>query len=151
MTNERIGGLIFLALSIFYGVGALAIPSLPIDEFEAMTARTLPFVLSGLGVVLSLALILRNGGDATSFRQGEWPLVGQLIGLSVVYALLLDWLGFIFCTAAFLAGGFVILGERRWPVVAGLPIALVGLLWLLLVVVLDVYLSPGRLFAGAGS
>ncbi|MDX1482167.1 MAG: tripartite tricarboxylate transporter TctB family protein [Woeseiaceae bacterium] len=155
MSNERVGGLLFLTLSILYGLGALAIPTLPIDEFEAMNARSLPFALSGIGILLSLVLIFRRpaaavDGELRAHRAGEWRTVLALIVVSIVYALLLDWLGFVISTALFLAAGLVILGERRRQVVFLLPIVLVALLWLLLVFVLEVYLAPGRLFTLLG-
>lgn len=151
MNNERVGGLLFLVLSILYGFGALAIPTLPIDAFEAMNARSLPFALSGIGILLSLVLIFRRpvlvaDDDLGAHRRGEWGTVTALIAAAIGYALLLDWLGFVISTALFLAAGLAILGERRRHVVVLLPVILVGLLWLLLVFVLDVYLAPGRLF-----
>lgn len=155
MNNERVGGLLFLVLSILYGFGALAIPTLPIDEFEAMNARSLPFALSGIGILLSLVLIFRRpvlvaDGDLEAHRRGEWGTVIALIAAAIGYAVLLDWFGFVISTAVFLAAGLVILGERRRHVVVLLPMILVGLLWLLLVFVLDVYLAPGRLFTLLG-
>ncbi|MDX1399188.1 MAG: tripartite tricarboxylate transporter TctB family protein, partial [Oceanospirillum sp.] len=58
LNKDLIGGLIFLALSIGYGLSAQLIPYFPGDEYEPFTARTLPYVLSVLGTVLSFSLVI---------------------------------------------------------------------------------------------
>lgn len=155
MNRGRIGGCLFFLLSLGYGVAATDIPTLPIDEFEAMNARSLPFVLSGAGMILSLIMLVfpaadsEDGGakDEVGLLDGYWMVVAALIAAVIAYALVLERLGFLLSTALFLAAGFLILGERRWPVVFGLPFALVGTLWLILVPGLDIYLAPGSLLA----
>lgn len=156
MNRGRTGGCLFFLLSLGYGVAAADIPTLPIDEFEAMNARSLPFILSGAGMILSLIMLVfpvadsENGGAAGegSLLDGYWTVVAALIAAIIAYALVLERLGFLLSTALFLAAGFLILGERRWPVVLGLPLALVCTLWLILVPGLDIYLAPGSLMAG---
>ena len=156
MSRARISGLLFLALSLAYGHLATAIPTLPIDEFEAMTARSLPFFLSALGVVLSTIMIFRPkpeveaASTSGSMSSGEWQTVLLLLLAIVVYSSVLDWVGFLLGTALFLASGFAILGERRWAVIVGVSLSLVGTLWLVLVPGLGIYLAPGRVFGVGG-
>jgi len=152
LSRARVSGLLFLALSVAYGYAATDIPTLPIDEFEAMTARSLPFFLSGLGVMLSIVMIFSPSSPpgveapGTGITTGDWPTVLRLLGAVVIYGLVLDWIGFLVASVLFLAAGFLILGERRWPVVAGVSLTLVAVLWLILVPGLDIYLAPGKLF-----
>ena len=152
MSQSRVSGLLFLALSVGYGYVATGIPTLPIDQFEAMTARSLPFFLSGLGVVLSLVMIfsapVESADDASEpeVLAGDWPTVIKLLAAVVIYGLVLDWVGFLVASVLFLAAGFLILGERRLPVIAGVSLSLVAVLWLILVPGLEIYLAPGRLF-----
>lgn len=155
MNRNRLGGVAFLAISLGYGYFAAEIPSLPIDREETMSARSLPFLLAAMGVLLSVVTIVLPATDAEAPDAGadtarHWPGVIALSAAVLGYALVIDWLGFLLATFLFLSGGFVLLGERRWPVVVVTAGALVAGLWLVLAGVLDIYLAPGRLLAGAG-
>jgi putative tricarboxylic transport membrane protein len=151
ISKERIGALFFLVLSIVYGYLAYQIRLYPGDEYEAMTARTLPFVLSGLGILFSLVLL------ATGKRQDhvagiaglDWKPVILLMLLSLVYGLALDWLGFLVSTTLFLIAGFCILGETRPKILLLVAVPFVFIFWFGLTQMLDIYLAPGRIFGGA--
>ena len=58
LTKDRFGGLLFLLLSVTYGYYAADIPLLPRDKFEPFHAQTMPYWLSGLGVIFSILLIV---------------------------------------------------------------------------------------------
>ena len=151
MSRERTGGLVFLLISVFYGWGATRIPSLPVDATEAMNARSLPYLLTALGIAMSLALMLRKDAATaeatTEATPAHWSTALALLALVVAYALLLDWLGFLACTGLFLFAGFGLLGERRWLRSALVAAGLVLTLWGLLVTGLGIYLAPGRLWS----
>ena len=153
MNRERLGGLVFLLLSLFYGWGATRIPSLPIDEMEAMNARSLPYLLTALGVAMSLTLFFRGSAVAdegsTDAAPAYWSTALALLGLVVAYGLLLEWFGFLVCTGLFLFAGFGLLGERRWLLSALVAGGLVLALWAMLVLGLGIYLAPGRMWNGA--
>ncbi len=57
-TKQLIGGILFLILSILYGIGATSIELFVVGTEQAFTARTLPFTLSIIGGGCSLLLIL---------------------------------------------------------------------------------------------
>ena len=57
LTKGRFGGL-FLLLSVIYGYFSVDIPLLPEDKFEVFHAQTLPYWLSGLGIIFSVLLIV---------------------------------------------------------------------------------------------
>lgn len=149
LSKERIGALFFLLLSIIYGYYGQQIRLFPGDEFEPMTAQTLPFVLSMMGIGLSLFLLVTSKQPASSNEQtqNEWLPVILLIGLTLLYGLTLDWLGFLLSTTLFLMGGFRILGERNWKVIVKIAVPFVLVFWGGLTQLLDIYLAPGRLFA----
>lgn len=150
ITKDTIGGLVFLCLSVAYGYYARQIPLLPGDEFEPFHAQTLPNALSLIGIVLSLALLIGSvrQQDNRLTRQGyDFLLVAKLLVLVVLFALALDWIGFLFATMLFLIGGYWLLGERRPKILllASVPFA-VGI-WFVLTQLLDIYLAPGQLIA----
>ncbi len=139
-----------LAVSLAYGGAALGIPVLPADALEPMSARTLPLALAALGLLLGLALcvrgldverdVLRNVSVASSVRAAG------LLGLCVLYGLAIEPLGFVPGGCLAVVCGLLLLGERRPAVLLGLPIAALGLLWLVLEGLLDVHLLRGTLW-----
>ncbi len=70
------------------------------------------------------------------------PYPAQLV---VLFAVALEWLGFLVSTILFLIGGYWLLGERRIKtlLIASVPFAV--FIWFSLSQLLDIYLAPGRL------
>lgn len=147
--KDHIGGMTFLLLSVAYGYYAGQIPLLPGDEYEPFTAQTVPNALAMLGGILSIALLVtadRGEGSGLKLRGYDFSLVAKLLVLVVIFALALEWIGFLLATIVFLIGGYWLLGERRVKtlLVASVPFA-VGI-WAILTHLLDIYLAPGALF-----
>ena len=150
ISKERIGALFFLVLSIVYGYLASGIKLYPGDELDPMTARTLPLILSGMGIVLSLVLLAtgkHEHHDGNVFAL-NWKPVILLMLLSLAYGFALDWLGFLVSTAIFLMAGFRILGEKRLKILLLVALPFVFIFWFGLTQMLDIYLAPGRIFGG---
>lgn len=150
LTRDRLGALLLLAFSIFYGVRIFHIPLLPFQADQAFTARTLPEALAVLGIVLSLILLFKRGGsgagpDLTGFRWGQ---AGLLCGLMVIYGLTVRPGGFLIATSLFLIGSFLVLGERRIVLILGASVPLVVAFWALMTQVLGVYIAPWPIFVG---
>jgi len=147
--KDHIGGMTFLLLSVAYGYYAGQIPLLPGDEYEPFTAQTVPSALAILGGILSIALLVtadRGEGSGLKLHGYDFSLVAKLLVLVVIFALALEWIGFLLATIVFLIGGYWLLGERRIKtlLVASVPFA-VGI-WAILTQLLDIYLAPGALF-----
>lgn len=157
MTRKRIGALVFLGLSVFYGWQIPDIPTLPVDALEAMNARSMPWALTLLGIAFSVALFVSGGTtsakDAASLPQrARLPDVLSalvLLAWTALYAGLLGALGFFAATAVFLFGGFLLLGERRLLFCSGIALGTSGALYLLLHFALGLYLPGGTLWVTA--
>ncbi len=149
LSKERIGALFFLALAILYGYYGSEIQLFPGEELEAMNARTLPYAITILTVVLAIFLLVTANPDSEdeAHQATEWKLVVTLIGLTVLYGLALDWLGFLLATILFLICGFRILGVTSWRMLLQVSVPFVVIFWAGLTQGLDIYLAPGRLFA----
>jgi len=148
LSRDRVGGLIFLIFCLAYGYQTTIIPLFPGDEYEAFTARTLPWMLTTAGIFLSLLLIVmaqpnEKSGAVLGF---DWKLLIIFVLLMIAYGFGLTWLGFVLATSLFLLAGFWALGERRKSVLLGASFPFVTAFWLLLTQVLDIYLEPGYLF-----
>lgn len=149
LSKDHIGGLVFLGLSAAYGYYAGQIPLLPGDEFEPFHAQTVPNALALIGSLLSIALLLTAASseqDKLKLKGYDFALVGKLLILVVLFALALEWLGFLIATIFFLIGGYWLLGERRIKtlLIASIPFA--AGIWFVLTQLLDIYLAPGQLF-----
>ena len=145
LTKERLGGLLFLLLSLAYGYHATQIPGYPGDEYEPFTASTLPYALAGAGALLSLLLICFPGGERLQRESGNWRLVFALL-LMLAYGLALGWLGFLVATTLFLIGGIRLMGEQSLAFACKVSLPFTLIFWALLTKGLNVYLEPGRLF-----
>lgn len=148
MSRDRLSALILLGLSIGYGVLAFRIKLFPGSEFELFTARTMPVGLAVAGSIVSflmLALPSRTAGDEPARKVLNWGKVAALCGLMLFYGATITRLGFLASTWLFLAGGILLLGERRWAVVLGLSVAVAVGFWVLLSKLLGIYLEPGLL------
>jgi putative tricarboxylic transport membrane protein len=142
LTKDRIGALLMLAFSIAYGLLSYRIPLLPFQEAAAFTARTGPKALAVLGIVLSLMLLVKPGGEAPDTEGFTWGRGAILCGLMLFYAATVRPLGFIPATTLFLLGGFLTLGERRWGVLLGASVPVVVAFWALMDMGLDVTVRP---------
>lgn len=156
LSRDRVSGLIFLLVCLIYGYQTTQIQLFPGDEYEAFTARTLPYLLTSAGIIMSLLLIVmspatpctKESCDTASERENrlDWRLLTAFIILMAAYGVGLTWLGFVLATSLFLLIGFWLLGERRKAVLFGASFPFVTVFWLLLTKVLDIYLEPGYLF-----
>lgn len=157
MKKDKAGALILLMFSIAYGLNAFFIPLTLLAQRESFNARTMPFTLSIIGVVLSLLILILPSGEISekdklkaAFRGLDWTRVSLLVGLMIVYGMSMRFLGFVLSSIIFLIGGFYILGERRiWMLAAG-SIPLVLFIWFLMSSILGMYIAPGEIFYTLG-
>lgn len=146
--SVRIGGVIFLCLSCAYGYFAMEIPLDYFSRQETFTARTLPYMISAAGILVSGLLIVMPSGptDWRILRRLQWiPAVALLI-LMALYGAVLETLGFPLATIVFLIAAWMVMGERRPGLLLGLSIPLTLGFWFLMDQ-LGIYLYPGDLIA----
>lgn len=166
LTRDRIGALIMLAFSLGYGAMIINIPLLPFQANQAFTARTLPQALSILGIVLSLALLLKPlrgtaRDDDAAWRANMKRLLTRVPGLGfplgkvamlcvvmVLYGLAVRPLGFLLATTLFLVTSMLVLGERRHAMALSVSVGVTVFFWVLMTQFLDVYIAPLPTFIG---
>ncbi|BEU04346.1 hypothetical protein OAG1_31460 [Agarivorans sp. OAG1] len=147
ISNQRIGGLIFLLLSLFYGYFSYDIPLFPGAEYEPFTPRTLPQFLALCGIACSIILMLTGGSDfRTSVKHLVWRPAAKLLVAMFAYGLLVNWMGFVLATIIFLVVSFRIMGETHHKKALVVAILFTVAFWALLTQVLDIYLEPGQLW-----
>ena len=142
------------AFAITYLWQAAAIPLDPWSAADAINARTLPVVYGVLLLILSLGLLIRAAWtqEAPAARDPRgawrrWRVLAMHCGAIAAFGVLIPFAGLWVALAALLAASLIIAGERRPLVLVLAPLATPALAWLLLVVLLDVYIDPGRWFS----
>lgn len=163
MSSDRkqiIGGLIFLAISLFYGWNARKISLFFLREGQVFTARTIPYALSLLGIGFSFLYLmfpvirLLRGRHNTNAKESQQSGISNpdkktvliLLALMLVYVALFPLLGFIVSTIIFLASGFYVLGVRSIKALVIVPLGFVLVFWLLVGVLLNIHLLSGRIW-----
>ena len=153
MNIEKTGAVLCLLFSVAYGLGAFTIPLTFLSQDEVINARTMPMALSIAGAVISLLIILLPTGD----RQGrmsvketfgglDWKRATWFLIITVIYGLIMKWLGFIISSILFLNAGFYILGERKIKLMLLASVPLVIGLFFLMSYILGMYIAPGEIF-----
>ena len=148
LCRDRVGAMIFLIVCLCYGYQTSQIPMFPGDEYEPFTARTLPTILTFIGIGLSLLLLVTGQPDVKSGAviTFNWKLLIGFLSLMALYGIGLTYIGFVLATSLFLLAGFYLLGERRVKVLLGASFPFVIAFYLLLTQGLDIYLEPGVIF-----
>jgi putative tricarboxylic transport membrane protein len=153
MNREKAGALIFLLLSIAYGIGSLSIPLTFFSRNAAITPRTVPQFLSIAGVIISFLILVLPTTDPTgesslgqTFSGLDWKKALFILGMVLIYGFAMKWIGFILSSILFLNGGFYLLGERRIKVMLLASIPVVVGLFFLMSYILGVYIAPGEIF-----
>ena len=156
MTLERAIAGIFILLCLIYGYTAFVSMEanlLPFEKNMTFLPNTLPKWLSVLGVISGLVVVIQSGPksgppidsseiDYRNMRQYKLGQALLLLGLMVAYALLLRPFGFLAATTLFLAGGSLILGERKYHVLIPIAVSTAVIIWYLVQEVLGIFLRP---------
>ncbi len=154
MTKTRVGSLFFLVFSAIYFYQSFNIHLLPGSHYEAMTAKTFPYYLGLMGIVISclmlaLSYIKIDIDDLFDwdklkkfdFKKGLYFVVAMLF-----YGFTIRTLGFIIATIIFLIIGFRILEEKNWKIILYTSFGVSIIFWFLLTQILGVYIEQGMIF-----
>lgn len=88
-------------------------PPLSRDEYEPFTARTLPTILTYVGIGLALMLLVTGQPDKQSgaVMSFNWKLLIAFLVLMALYGLGLTYIGFVLATGFFLLAAFTFLAN----------------------------------------
>jgi putative tricarboxylic transport membrane protein len=112
-------------------------------EEELFNARSFPILIAIGGSILALLLIMFPPVFETpSSSVFNTELVG-LVVLMLLYAGLLEQLGFVLATGLFLLTGFLVLGERRLVLLGLVTVTLTGGVYFLMAA-LEIHLPQGE-------
>jgi len=154
MTKTRVGSLFFLVFSSIYFYQSYNIHILAGLNYDAMTARTFPFYLGILGMLISSLMLLFTFLNVDMEDMFDWENLKTFdfkkgiyfIGAMFFYGFTIRTLGFIISTIVFLIIGFKILEEKSWKVILLTSFGISIVFWFLLTQVLGIYIEQGMVF-----
>ena len=142
LIQSRLIGTAFLLFFMAYGFASQDILLDFWAEEDLFNARSFPILIAIGGSVLGLLLVLFPPEFKTSDHLVlNFELIG-LVVLMLLYAGLLEQLGFVLATGLFLSAGFLILGERR-PARLGLVTVTLTIGFYILMAALEIQLPQG--------
>ena len=149
--TARLPGFVVLVITGLYGWQALQIPVFAADAHEAMTAQTMPLVLTAaLSIIGVILLFPQQPGvslvSTLSTDHRRWWQVAGLLAVCIVFGLVIEPLGVLPASALALLLSLLVLGVRHRPTLLLVPLLVSAALWLLLVGLLGLYLDPGYLW-----
>ena len=156
MTTRRVTPCVFLAASIGYGAVALGMETDLPGADSIFGPKTFPLLLSVAGILLSVLLLRdlsahalphegpRKKGSSTRL---DWRRMAVLCAWMALYAAAIRGIGLWLATVLFLAGGSLLLGERRLRVVFAAALAIATFFQILLTRFLGIYVDDPLLRA----
>ena len=153
MRNRK---MVFESIALMLLGIATIIGSLMLDNFgeKVLAPGLFPSFLGGILVFLAVLMLVRtlrktsDSGDVD--RAGEVHdtadtkkiLIrsGLLVAATVIYLLLLAYIGFIIATLVYVCAVMYLLGERRWWMLVLTPVAVTLLIYIVFEIGLKVYL-----------
>lgn len=145
MNKERTGSLIFLFSGIY---GLIFSIQLPFGRLTEPGPGVFPFGLSILLLGSGIFILIHKNGKASmnwssSIRQLVTPL--QIVGLTLVFSVFLERLGYLITTMAYLFILFIWICRYKFWIAAGLAIVLGMGSWYFFVKLLAIRLPAGIL------
>ena len=148
MTNnlsDRVAGVILLLVAIWYSAEATTLESTILTDYLGPSA--FPLLLGILLGICSLYLIIKPDPNPQWPEASAWIRMGLIILSFIVYAYIMEPLGFIIATTFEMVSlSYIFKGPRVKSIVAGLLFSL--FLFGLFSYVLDLSLPAGTIFEG---
>lgn len=144
MTADRMAAIVILLVAVQYALMARAYHGLTVADILGPSAY--PYIIGGLMALMAVLLLIQSkpkpAGESFWARHGKPILLAASL---YAYIRLLEPLGFLLSTFAFVAFGHAWLGERSWLRSAGLAAAITAVLWYLFNRVFSLNLPAGFL------
>ena len=140
VSRDQLGGLLLLVFSTAYAILSFDIPILE-GQHAQFNARSMPHALAAISIVLALGLMLKPTDPQPLPANMRWYLGIMFLLLMSAYGWALRPIGFITATFFFLAGGFMLLGERRALVISAVALLTTMAFWALMTQLLGVHIE----------
>ncbi|MDR6226094.1 putative tricarboxylic transport membrane protein [Desmospora profundinema] len=146
MTGDRKAAIVLAVVAVIYLSFSYRIPAFAL---AVMDADALPIGLGWLLLVLAVLLFFFGKDSprtsAAPVTRKDWCIIGAVVGFTLLYVLLLEWVGYVLVTVPFLIGVTGLLGYRRWVVNTAVAVGFTGVTYYLFNYLLNIYLPQGPL------
>ncbi len=146
ISPDRIAALLFLLVVLLYGWGGSQLTTAL--QGDVIGPAFFPRILTVLGIVLGIVLFVqgatREKTDGPEERGSDLTALVPAAML-LVYALVMEWLGFVLATVPFLVIAFRYLGHPSWLGATGYSAAITATVFVLFQYLLDIRLPFGML------
>ncbi|MGG3738638.1 tripartite tricarboxylate transporter TctB family protein [Aeribacillus pallidus] len=146
-TNRKIS-VILLLFAVFYLYLSYQLPEFP---YAIVDSDVLPKGLGFLLIVLSIALFIENKPETEAekekrnLKKEELTILLTILGMILLYIWLLEWVGFVLTTIAFLLVTTRLLGYQNWKVNSLLAVLFTFTVYFSFNYLLSIYLPQGIL------
>jgi putative tricarboxylic transport membrane protein len=145
--RDLVSGSVWLGVGIFVTIGSVSF--LEVGTLTSPAPGLFPFVAGAALSLLSLAILIKAAFEKEKrslgelWRRSNWLGVFYAIGSLFIYSMLLEWVGFVICTALLLIFLFRTIEPQKWKMAIGVAISSSVGFYLLFDRVLQVLLPKG--------
>jgi len=151
-SKNKVGSSFILLFSLIYLAAIFEIPVNESLSYDVVSARTLPYCLALVAILVCLLQIFVSAEDDAEENlyaaiQGfQWQPCLQLTAAMFLYGMSFEFLGFLLATFLFLLVGFAILKEKRYLLSLSVAGGVALFMWLVLTQLFSIYLDSGEVY-----
>ncbi len=151
-SKNKVGSSFILLFSLIYLAAIFEIPVNESLSYDVVSARTLPYCLALVAILVCLLQIFVSAEDDseeslhTAIQGFQWRPCLQLTAAMFLYGMSFEFLGFLLATFLFLLVGFAILKEKRYLLSLAVAAGVALFMWLVLTQLFSIHLDSGEVY-----
>jgi len=155
-SKNKVGSSFILLFSLIYLAAIFKIPVNESLSYDVVSARTLPYCLALVAILVCLLQIFVSAEDDAeddaeeslyaAIQGFQWQPCLQLTAAMFLYGMSFEFLGFLLATFLFLLVGFAILKEKRYLLSLSVAGGVALFMWLVLTQLFSIHLDSGEVY-----
>jgi len=155
-SKNKVGSSFILLFSLIYLAAIFEIPVNESLSYDVVSARTLPYCLALVAILVCLLQIFVSAEDDAeddaeeslyaAIQGFQWQPCLQLTAAMFLYGMSFEFLGFLLATFLFLLVGFAILKEKRYLLSLSVAGGVALFMWLVLTQLFSIHLDSGEVY-----
>jgi len=151
-SKTKVGSSFILLFSLIYLAAIFEIPVNESLSYDVVSARTLPYCLALVAILVCLLQIFVSAEDdaeeslQAAIQGFQWRPCLLLTAAMFLYGMSFEFLGFLLATFLFLLVGFAILKEKRYLLSLSVAGGVALFMWLVLTQLFSIHLDSGEVY-----
>jgi len=151
-SKNKVGSSFILLFSLIYLAAIFEIPVNESLSYDVVSARTLPYCLALVAILVCLLQIFVSAEDdaeeslQAAIQGFQWRPCLLLTAAMFLYGMSFEFLGFLLATFLFLLVGFAILKEKRYLLSLSVAGGVALFMWLVLTQLFSIHLDSGEVY-----